>query len=602
MEIPARNGHVNHHHQHHHYANPLNNSHDQDEFIFPLIDGLSGSYVDPSNLLLHDDKSNSAPIGMDNFKSKWNMKNKNVAKSIPHTNKREFLINKWKTAAMKLRLMKDPWYEFKIDSYPVERVIRHRYNPANKEWNKDECFVKMESKQFANGAMRACFRLKKLSNFLHNKSWDHASNYVAKCYKSKDIPRERYFDDVKLQMDAKLWAVLYNKHNPPKKIDIIQMCILEFVDRPGSPLYHLEHYIEGKYIKYNSNAGFVEDTHCRYTPHSFSHFTFERSNHELIVVDIQGVGDLYTDPQIHTANGNDYGDGNLGVKGFALFFYSHVCNDICKSLSLTEFDMAPKEIKDHDKLIETFNKNSKLTVRKGCEEPINSCFPVVYPHSAYRPPRRLLSKINSSDDTDYEVIDEVSEGYLSSSPSPSYAVPILSPVHSAPQSSYSFIVGSPNAFDTEDVFKILNSSVFRKSRPSRVLDERNAILNSDSQYARESVIGVWESILGKVHFEMCKYHEIGRFTNNNDEIDFVSAFFHLEQAANLGLMDAIINVAKIYMQLPHDILPDYKVDDTVENYDKGFEYMIEAAEKGDKNSLYFVAKAYETGLGLSKLK
>lgn len=42
----------------------------------------------------------------------------------------------------------------------------------------------------------------------------------------------------------------------------------------------------------------------RYTPQAFSHFTFERSGHELIVVDIQGVGDLYTDPQIHTMDGN----------------------------------------------------------------------------------------------------------------------------------------------------------------------------------------------------------------------------------------------------------------------------------------------------------
>ena len=33
---------------------------------------------------------------------------------------------------------------------------------------------------------------------------------------------------------------------------------------------------------------------------SISYF---RSGHELIVVDIQGVGDLYTDPQIHTASG-----------------------------------------------------------------------------------------------------------------------------------------------------------------------------------------------------------------------------------------------------------------------------------------------------------
>lgn len=46
---------------------------------------------------------------------------------------------------------------------------------------------------------------------------------------------------------------------------------------------------------------------------AFSHFTFERSGHQLIVVDIQGVGDLYTDPQIHTEKGTDFGDGNLGT-------------------------------------------------------------------------------------------------------------------------------------------------------------------------------------------------------------------------------------------------------------------------------------------------
>ena len=51
------------------------------------------------------------------------------------------------------------------------------------------------------------------------------------------------------------------------------------------------------------------------TPQAFSHFTFERSGHQLIVVDVQGVGDLYTDPQIHTERGTDFGDGNLGRQG-----------------------------------------------------------------------------------------------------------------------------------------------------------------------------------------------------------------------------------------------------------------------------------------------
>ena len=32
----------------------------------------------------------------------------------------------------------------------------------------------------------------------------------------------------------------------------------------------------------------------------------------MIVVDVQGVGDLYTDPQIHTTNEDEYGEANLG--------------------------------------------------------------------------------------------------------------------------------------------------------------------------------------------------------------------------------------------------------------------------------------------------
>ena len=49
------------------------------------------------------------------------------------------------------------------------------------------------------------------------------------------------------------------------QVDIMQMCVIQFDNRPNKPLYHLEHFIEGKYIKYNSNSGFVDDSH-RFTP------------------------------------------------------------------------------------------------------------------------------------------------------------------------------------------------------------------------------------------------------------------------------------------------------------------------------------------------
>jgi hypothetical protein len=65
-------------------------------------------------------------------------------------------------------------------------------------------------------------------------------------------------------------------------------------EHPGSPTYCLEHLIEGDYIKYNNNCGFVEgadaeDERVRDTPQAFSHFTFEYTKGQKIVVDIQGV-------------------------------------------------------------------------------------------------------------------------------------------------------------------------------------------------------------------------------------------------------------------------------------------------------------------------
>merc|ERR1712083_583809 len=98
----------------------------------------------------------------------------------------------------------------------------------------------------------------------------------------------------------------------------------------------VETYLEGNYMKLNSNDGYVNydvPFDLINEAAAFSHYTFEQSRGEQIVVDIQGVGRKWTDPQVHSKE-KRFGPADLGVDGMKKFFRSHVCSKICKLLKL----------------------------------------------------------------------------------------------------------------------------------------------------------------------------------------------------------------------------------------------------------------------------
>ena len=125
------------------------------------------------------------------------------------------------------------------------------------------------------------------------------------------------------------------------------MVLLQLVNENGSlsGVYNVERYMAGEFVKLTNNLnyvtkqGLVSDLVL-----AFSHFTYQASNQQLVIVDIQGwipasnqTGCTFlTDPQIHSAVYNCFGTGNFGRIGIKIFFnrMHPQCNDLCKALRL----------------------------------------------------------------------------------------------------------------------------------------------------------------------------------------------------------------------------------------------------------------------------
>jgi len=214
------------------------------------------------------------------------------------------------------------------DKMPLERGIKISWNTLTKNWEKEHIKIKLDSRRpFAEGGLRAVYHM-----------WDQSDPDTMYCAKlSKDQRDEKtkqiYFQDVKAQAIASQLGRIFNSRFPPKTVEFIHAYVLVLPDR-GNAVCGVERFISGTYFKYNDNTHWENELH-RNTPAAFSHFTYEVSNHEILVCDIQGVGDCYTDPQVHSVlPGSGFGKGDRGAAGIRDFLSSHRCNKVCEYLNL----------------------------------------------------------------------------------------------------------------------------------------------------------------------------------------------------------------------------------------------------------------------------
>ena len=107
----------------------------------------------------------------------------------------------------------------------------------------------------------------------------------------------------------------------------------------------VEEFIPGEFEKHINNNGklcFTESTIVSNKAEAFVHYTYEKSKSKLMVVDIQGIDQIFVDPEIashDTFHGDEvlFCGGNLSTEAISNFKAEHTCNIYCDMAGLTTF-------------------------------------------------------------------------------------------------------------------------------------------------------------------------------------------------------------------------------------------------------------------------
>ncbi|KAH7190168.1 kinase-like domain-containing protein [Fusarium oxysporum f. sp. albedinis] len=193
--------------------------------------------------------------------------------------------------------------------------------------------VNTRSKPFAEGSERIAAYARPAAT---------TSKYVLKSSKGLSLNLAIVVEEMRIQALCKEFAREFNSFaKPPQPIDFITTLCLSSKSNGTAPDDHvlLEPYIEGEFVKYNSNGLYVledDDNPFNEVAQAFSHFTFERSSGNLLVNDIQRVGTYLIDPAVQTIDPNRFKLGltNLNGEGYRFFFAMHKCGKTCHKLGL----------------------------------------------------------------------------------------------------------------------------------------------------------------------------------------------------------------------------------------------------------------------------
>uniref|UniRef100_A0A4W5L7R2 non-specific serine/threonine protein kinase n=1 Tax=Hucho hucho TaxID=62062 RepID=A0A4W5L7R2_9TELE len=157
-----------------------------------------------------------------------------------------------------------------------------------------------------------------------------------------DTPLQLCLREIQQQRAAQKLMHVFNQVKPenmPHSPRFLDMSLLHW--HSDGQWLTIERNMTGDFRKYNNNTGEEIAPCCgmEETLLAFSHWTYQYSCRELLVLDIQGVGSELTDPSVIRAEDKSddmvFGPANLGDAAIHSFVIKHTCNSCCENLGLS---------------------------------------------------------------------------------------------------------------------------------------------------------------------------------------------------------------------------------------------------------------------------
>lgn len=237
-----------------------------------------------------------------------------------------------------------------INDKETEVIELFSFNVDKLVWSRLAMSVEfsIEKESFAQGGFREAFKAKSKTSGFEDRIWV-VKKYLKTAVDTIDTNQttEQHTRKV-VQMHmlsknlaAKLKNDLTRKGNLEQYGETLEYKKIYLGKMEGDKIVTVEEYVEGEFSKYLNNTGMLcgVDSDVRQKAESLAHYSYERSNKELMIVDMQGSGTCLFDPEIASKDlmaGEEFffATGNLTTTAINNFVQHHKCNDFCVMLGL----------------------------------------------------------------------------------------------------------------------------------------------------------------------------------------------------------------------------------------------------------------------------